>query len=185
MHIYGIQVGDGNGKPLQYSCLENPVDRGASWAAVHRVAQSRTQLKRLSKHAHIGEGNGNPLQCSCLRNPRNRGAWWAAVYRVAGSDTTKAAQQQHGTQKDGTDESIYRTEMVMQTQRTDLWAQWAKERVACNHTLPYEKQIASGNLLLTQSENWSSVTTYMGGMRWDVGNSFRIYVYLWLTHFDV
>ena len=37
--------------PLQYSCLENPVDRRGQWAAVHRVAQSRTQLKRLSMHA--------------------------------------------------------------------------------------------------------------------------------------
>ena len=36
---------------LQYSCLENPVDGGAWWAAVHRVAQSRTQLRRLSMHA--------------------------------------------------------------------------------------------------------------------------------------
>ena len=34
--------GEGNGNPLQYSCLENPVDRGAWWAAVHRVAQSQT-----------------------------------------------------------------------------------------------------------------------------------------------
>ena len=40
--------GEGNGNPLQCSCLENPVDRGAWWAAVHGVAQSRTQLKRLS-----------------------------------------------------------------------------------------------------------------------------------------
>ena len=39
--------GEGNGNPLQYSCLENPVDRGAWWAAVHGVAQSWTQLKRL------------------------------------------------------------------------------------------------------------------------------------------
>jgi len=38
-------VGEGNGNPLQYSCLENPRDRGAWWAAVCRVAQSRTQLK--------------------------------------------------------------------------------------------------------------------------------------------
>ena len=38
----------GNGNPLQYFCLDNPVDRGAWWAAVHRVAQSWTQLKRLS-----------------------------------------------------------------------------------------------------------------------------------------
>ena len=40
--------GEGNGTPLQYSCLENPVDRGAYWAAVHRAAQSRTWLMRLS-----------------------------------------------------------------------------------------------------------------------------------------
>ena len=40
--------GEGNGNPLQYFCLENPVDRGAWWAAVHRVAPSRTRLKRLS-----------------------------------------------------------------------------------------------------------------------------------------
>ena len=37
-----------NGNPLQYSCLENPRDRGAYWAAVYGVAQSRTRLKRLS-----------------------------------------------------------------------------------------------------------------------------------------
>ena len=35
--------GKGNGTPLQYSCLENPMDRGAWWAAVHGVARSRTQ----------------------------------------------------------------------------------------------------------------------------------------------
>ena len=41
-------IGKGNGNPLQYSCLENPRDRGAWWAAVYGVAQNRTQLKRLS-----------------------------------------------------------------------------------------------------------------------------------------
>ena len=40
--------GEGNGNPLQYSCLENPRDRGAWWAAVFGVAQSLTGLKRLS-----------------------------------------------------------------------------------------------------------------------------------------
>ena len=79
--------GEGNGNPLQYSCLENSVDRGAWWAAVHRVTQSRTWLKRLSMHACFGEGNGNPLQCSCLENPRDRGAWWAAVYGVTQNRT--------------------------------------------------------------------------------------------------
>ena len=46
-----LGLGEGNGNPLQYSCLENPVDRGAFWAAVHRVAQSQTRLKQLSMHA--------------------------------------------------------------------------------------------------------------------------------------
>ena len=41
-------TGEGNGSPLQCSCLENPRDRGAWWAAVYGVTQSWTQLKRLS-----------------------------------------------------------------------------------------------------------------------------------------
>ena len=41
-------TGEGNGNPLQCSCLENPRDRGAWWSAVYGVAQSRTRLKRLS-----------------------------------------------------------------------------------------------------------------------------------------
>ena len=41
-------IGEGNGNPLQCSCQENPRDRGAWWAAVSGVAQSRTRLKRLS-----------------------------------------------------------------------------------------------------------------------------------------
>ena len=43
-----LLTGEGNGNPLQCSCLENPRDGGAWWAAVYGVAQSRTQLKRLS-----------------------------------------------------------------------------------------------------------------------------------------
>ena len=39
---------EGNGNPLQYSCLENPMDKGAWWAAVHGVAKSRTRLTSLS-----------------------------------------------------------------------------------------------------------------------------------------
>ena len=42
--------GEGNGSPLQYSRLENPMDRGAWWATVHRVTKSWTRLKRLSMH---------------------------------------------------------------------------------------------------------------------------------------
>ena len=46
----GRSPGGGHGNPLQYSCLENPMDRGAWWAAVHGVPKSRTRLKRLSTH---------------------------------------------------------------------------------------------------------------------------------------
>ena len=42
-------IGEGNGDPLQYSCLENPRDRGAWWAAVYGITQSWTRLKRLSR----------------------------------------------------------------------------------------------------------------------------------------
>ena len=46
-------IGEGNGNPLQCSCPENPRDRGAWWAAVSGVTQSRTQLKRLSSSSNI------------------------------------------------------------------------------------------------------------------------------------
>ena len=45
--------GEGHGDPLQYSCLKNPMDRGAWWATVHGVTKSQTRLKRLSMHAHV------------------------------------------------------------------------------------------------------------------------------------
>ena len=48
-------IGEGNGNPLQYSCLENPMDGGAWWAAVYRVTQSQTQLKRLSSSSRTGQ----------------------------------------------------------------------------------------------------------------------------------
>ena len=54
----GRSPGGGHGNPLQYSCLENPMDRGAWWATVHRVAQSWTRLKRLSMRSYA-------LVCCC------------------------------------------------------------------------------------------------------------------------
>ena len=64
-HISLSCIGEGDGIPLQCSCLENPRDGGAWWAAVYGVAQSRTRLKRLSSsnskpypiqflHMHMG-----------------------------------------------------------------------------------------------------------------------------------
>ena len=46
-------IGEGNGNPLQCSCLENPRDGGAWWAAVYGVEQSRTRVKRLSSSSAL------------------------------------------------------------------------------------------------------------------------------------
>ena len=50
---YTLLVGEGNGDPLQYSCLENPMDRGAWWAAVHGVTKSRTWLSNFTFAFHF------------------------------------------------------------------------------------------------------------------------------------
>ena len=93
--------GGGNGNPLQYSCLENRMGRGAWQVIVHRVAKSRTRLKRLNTETHTrafpgssagkesarsagdpssipgsgrspGGGRGNPPQYPCLENPHRQ-----------------------------------------------------------------------------------------------------------------
>ena len=48
-----VVYGEGNGDALQYSCLENPMDRGAWWAAVHGVPKSRTQLSNFTFTFHF------------------------------------------------------------------------------------------------------------------------------------
>ena len=95
--IPGRSPGGRHGNPIQYSCLENPMDRGAWQTTVHRVAKSQTRLKRqhVRKYKDFrggsdgresacdtgdlgsnpgsgrypGEGNGSPLQYSCLDIP--------------------------------------------------------------------------------------------------------------------
>ena len=59
-------IGEGNGSPLQCSCLENPRDGGAWWAAVCGVAQSRTRLKRLSGSSELtpdSQEHGSYFRC--------------------------------------------------------------------------------------------------------------------------
>ena len=51
--LYTVYHGEGNGTPLQYSCLENPMDGGAWWAAVHGVAKSWTRLSILTFTFHF------------------------------------------------------------------------------------------------------------------------------------
>ena len=83
-----LSCGEGNGTPLQYSCLENPMDGGAWWAAVHGVSRSRTRLsdftftfhfhaleKDMATHSSVlawripgtGEPGGLPSMGSCKR----------------------------------------------------------------------------------------------------------------------
>ena len=50
---WGSSLGGGHGNPLQHSCLENSMERGAWWATVHKAAQSQTRLKRLGTHGHV------------------------------------------------------------------------------------------------------------------------------------
>ena len=65
------RIGEGNGNPLQCSCLENPRDGGAWWAVVYGVAQSRTRLKRLSS-SNSSSRELQRFQELCVRNQRQR-----------------------------------------------------------------------------------------------------------------
>ena len=64
-------IGKGNGNPLQCSCLENPRDGGARWAAVYAVAQSRTQMKRLSSSSSSKKDIVDPSSNSQITFSRN------------------------------------------------------------------------------------------------------------------
>ena len=59
-------IGEGNGNPLWCSCLDNPRNGGAWWAAVYGVAQSRTRLKRLSSSSSSTVSGTNVLFCTLL-----------------------------------------------------------------------------------------------------------------------
>ena len=85
-----MQCREGNGTPLQYSRLENPMDRGAWWAAVHGVAKSWTRLSDFTFtfqfHA-LEKAMATHSSVLCLENPSDGGAWWAAIYGVTQSRT--------------------------------------------------------------------------------------------------
>ena len=59
----GRSIGEGNGDPLQYACLEKPMDRGAWQATVHGVAKSQTQLSNNIKGKCFIEGKRNVFIC--------------------------------------------------------------------------------------------------------------------------
>ena len=68
----GKSLGRGNGNPLQYSCLENPMDRGAWWPAVHGITKSQT---RLGAHTTTTttKGPGTAPCTLCVRLPNSEG----------------------------------------------------------------------------------------------------------------
>ena len=80
-----VRDGEGDGTPLQYSCLENPMDGGAWQAAAHGVVKSRTRLNNFpfTFHFHALEKEMATHTAFLLENPKDGGAWWAAVYGVA------------------------------------------------------------------------------------------------------
>ena len=83
-------VGEGNSTPLQYSCLENPMDGGAWQAAVHGVAKSRAQLSdfTFSFHFHaLEKAMATHFSTVAWRIPGTEKPGWAAVYGVVQSWT--------------------------------------------------------------------------------------------------
>ena len=70
--------------PLQYSCLENPMDGGAWWATVHGVTKSRTRLIdfTFTFHFHALEKEMATHSSVLVQRIPGTGAWWAAVYGV-------------------------------------------------------------------------------------------------------
>ena len=105
--LFGVTLflsGEGNGTPLQYSCLENPMDGGAWWAAVHGVARSRTWLSdfTFTFHSHALEkemathssvlawrisGTGEPAGLPSLGSHRVRHDWSNLAAAVAAAES--------------------------------------------------------------------------------------------------
>ena len=85
--VFKPNVGEGNGTPLQYSCLENPMDGGAWWAAVHgvtRVGYGGATSISLFTFMHWRR-KWQPTPLFLPGESRDGGAWRAAVYGVAQS----------------------------------------------------------------------------------------------------
>ena len=80
-------IGEGNGNSLQCSCLENPRDRGAWWAAIYGVAQSRTRLKRLSSSSSTKFQSIRVVSTSLLPCQSHVDSSWKALPRTTQEET--------------------------------------------------------------------------------------------------
>ena len=89
--------GGGHITPLQYSCLENPMDRGAWWATVHRVTKSQIRLKQLSIHAwvyfriRLWGSYASPFSTDkvLVSIPSSAGGWWCIGPGCQSEDLTE------------------------------------------------------------------------------------------------
>ena len=77
-----VRHGEGSGTPLQYSCLENPMDGGAWWAAVHGVTKSRTRLKRLSSSSSMVRHISGLVECQAPTRSFNKGCYWFEPHEI-------------------------------------------------------------------------------------------------------
>ena len=94
------QAGEGNGNPLQYSCLENPMDGGAWWATVHGVTKSRTQLSDFTFTFHFHALKKERATHSSVLAWRIPGMGSLVSCRLWGHtelDTTEMTQQQQSS----------------------------------------------------------------------------------------
>ena len=98
-------TGEENGNPLQYSCLENPRDGGAWWAALYGVAQSRTLLKLLSSSSSSKETEGNIIM----------GKIRALFKKIGDSEGTFHARM--GTAKDKSSKDLTEAEEIKKKQK--------------------------------------------------------------------
>ena len=122
----GRSCGEGNGYPLQYSFLENFMDRGPCWATVHRVIKSQTWLKELSTHTHH---------------------FWRArsKNRVLGAKASRCKCPRHSTPPEGWTNQLSHplawpldtslSLLHIRNQLTLLLGEWAKETVVCSFSL--------------------------------------------------
>ena len=119
-------IEEGNVNPLQCSCLENPRDRGAWWAAVSGVAQSQTWLKQLS--------SSSSSQYSCLENILDSGAWQATVHGVTKSWARLSTEHSivHNCGKKGMGIAMEALNFQLEMKIINMCDWWTEKEHACS-----------------------------------------------------
>ena len=147
-----VVFGEGNGNPLQCSCLENPRDGGAWWAAVYGVAQSRTRLKRLSSSS------------SCvLQNKIGRAGyiqWKATVFQILWQSSLQILTKTHCGPAE--DKWLAQGHRVSQWHSYDLKqhcliTNWFSQPSRCAPSSVYGSKMCRVNSSRAQTESWPAL----------------------------